>query len=493
MKVFISTSVTFLLCFNLSFGQNRTIVINEFMYDPSPTAGLPDAEYVEILNTNNIAILLSGWTLNDHLIPEITLMPGEFRVLCETSRMELFGQSIPTLGLESWDRLNNDGQAIVLKDHHYNIVDSLIYDGKWISDPLKDDGGWSLELINPLKICSDKNNWSVSLNLHGGTPGFNNSVFDITPDNSAPRIFQTVWLGADSLQLIFTETVNFTAPDPTGVFYISPGPIPFNMSSEGFTNTQIIIFKDPLDSGKLYHLLVKNIEDCENNVMNDTLIQIGIGKEPHFNDILITELMVDEIPSVGLPESEYIEILNRSDKLLNLSNTYLFDETRTYDLPDLQLSPESFYILIPESKTDLFKDYPNLILLEKFPRLNNDGKMLGLYNRPTGLLFSMHYDNDWYKDLNKSQGGYSLEMIDIRNPCGGIQNWSASIARKGGTPGQANSLVIDNPDLSGPEILRTHALEDDKISVLFNEKLHPDCFDHLSLLVDDQDMHNLWT
>jgi hypothetical protein len=84
-------------------------------------------------------------------------------------------------------------------------------------------------------------------------------------------------------------------------------------------------------------------------------------------------------------------------------------------------------------------------------------------------------------------------MIDLNNPCGGMNNWTASTAAIGGTPGTANSINIDNPDLSSPEITSANAYEADQITIHFNEKLHPDCFKDLLVLVDDLNMKNKWS
>ena len=69
MRVFISTSFALLWCLYCSYAQTRTIVINEFLYDPLPSAGLPEVEYVEILNVGPDAIQADGWILNERSIP----------------------------------------------------------------------------------------------------------------------------------------------------------------------------------------------------------------------------------------------------------------------------------------------------------------------------------------------------------------------------------------------------------------------------------------
>jgi len=492
MRVFVSISFALFLCINLSLGQNRNIVINEFMFDPVPSSGLPEIEYVEILNITDESIRLSGWHLNAHLIPEVTIMPGQFLVLCKSSEVYLLNQSITAIGMKSWDILNNTGQTIFLTDDSSNTVDKIMYDNTWISDKEKSGGGWSLELINPLKPCTGKDNWAVSENLNGGTPGFNNSVFDISPDTTPPEIIRSETMDDYSLQLWFNEAVNFNDLDLSLSFEIIEENIILDIVLSGYSEIQRFTFSDPLHKGKVYQMKVKDLLDCSGNSILDTIIYFGLGIEPVFNDILITEILADETPSVGLPESEYIEILNATDQLISLNNSFIYSNSELYILPDHNLFPGEYYILIPGSKVELFGNYSNAMIMNRFPRLNNDGKDLAIYNGNNGTIFSLRYNKKWYKYTDKSDGGYSLEMIDIQNPCGDINNWTASESNYGGTPGDINSVSTDNPDLSRPMVLSAHALEKKSITVRFNEKLHADCFQDLEVFVNNHNMIGLW-
>lgn len=493
MRVFISTSFALFLCINLSLGQKRNIIINEFMFDPVPASGLPEVEYVEILNITDEHIQLSGWNLNGYSIPEVTLMAGQFLVLCKSSEVQLFNQSIIAMGMNSWDILNNTGQAIILTDGNSNTVDSLSYDNSWIYDKEKSEGGWSLELINPFKPCTGKDNWAVSENLKGGTPGFNNSVFDISPDTTPPEIIRSETLDDHSLQIWFNEAVNFKDIIFSTSFELIDENFMLDAAFYGFSEIQRITFSEPMNKGKVYQMKVKGLMDCSGNSIQDTIIYFGLGIEPGFNDILITEILADEIPPIGLPESEYIEILNATEKLISFKNSFIYTNSELYELPDRNLLPGKYYILVPGSKFELFGNYPNVMLMDRFPRLNNDGKELAIYNRNNGAIFSLSYNKKWYKFNDKSEGGYSIEMIDIRNPCGDINNWTASVSDNGGTPGEINSVSSDNPDLSGPMVLTAHALEKESITVIFNEKLHAGCFQDLEVFVNNHDMAGLWT
>ena len=262
MNVIITASMTILFCCHSSFAQVRNIIINEFMFDPSPSIGLPEAEYVELLNVSAEAVDLSGWTLNERPIPGFMLMPGQLMVLCELDAVNIFHQSVPRTGLESWDRLNNEGQMIILKDAQGRIVDSLEYTADWITDPLKKYGGWSLERIDPFRICSDLHNWSVSLNLYGGTPGFINSVFSTLQDKKPPEVKSAECIDVHSIRIKFTETVDFYSNNPDDFFTILPDKQIIQFQHTGFSDTKVIHFTTPMDSGMIYHLYIRNIADC---------------------------------------------------------------------------------------------------------------------------------------------------------------------------------------------------------------------------------------
>jgi hypothetical protein len=83
----------------------------------------------------------------------------------------------------------------------------------------------------------------------------------------------------------------------------------------------------------------------------------------------------------------------------------------------------------------------------------------------------IEYDDSWYGDDFKAEGGWSLEQIDPWNPCGGKANWKASVSGKGGTPGSMNSVFKENPDNTLPDILRVNVPKDSLIELYFSEAL----------------------
>jgi hypothetical protein len=180
------------------------VIINEFFPDPTPLIGLPEVEFVEILNKSNKIFNLTGWKIgdasSDGTITEGWLLPGEYKVLTATANIPLY-TTTSAIGVTSFPSLNNAGDDVVLKDTYGQIIDKLTYTDDWYRDDIKQDGGYSLELINPNDPCSDADNWIASNWILGGTPGYVNSVWDLTPDTISPEVILALALAPNFLEL----------------------------------------------------------------------------------------------------------------------------------------------------------------------------------------------------------------------------------------------------------------------------------------------------
>ena len=106
-----------------------------------------------------------------------------------------------------------------------------------------------------------------------------------------------------------------------------------------------------------------------------------------------------------------------------------------------------------------------------FPSLNKGGERLTLHSADGRIVFTIVYSDSWYRDATKKQGGWSLEMIDLDNPCGEADNWGASENGDGGTPGKENSIRANKPDNTPPRLLRADAIDNQTLILNFNEKL----------------------
>ncbi|WP_116541866.1 lamin tail domain-containing protein [Pontibacter virosus] len=192
---------------------------------------------------------------------------------------------------------------------------------------------------------------------------------------------------------------------------------------------------------------------------------------PGYNELLITEIMARETPALGLPAVEYIELHNPTDKVLTLQGIRFSDATSTTILPNVLLQPAEYAVLVPNVQVSNFTEYGRVIGISNFPSLNNTGEILQL-RQPNGrLIYAVNYNDTWYRDNAKRNGGWSLEMIDVTNPCAGAENWTASNDPRGGTPAQPNSVTASIPDNTPPTLLSVTALAPDRLLLRFNERL----------------------
>jgi hypothetical protein len=189
-------------------------------------------------------------------------------------------------------------------------------------------------------------------------------------------------------------------------------------------------------------------------------------------DVVITEIMADPSPMVGLPNAEFIEIKNVSPTPFNLNGWKISDATSTATITaNFTLQPDSIAILCANSNVAAFSVFGRTIGITSFPSLDNDGDLISLKSPQGKTIHTVNYTIDWYQNEVKKDGGWSLEMIDTKNPCSGMGNWKSSTDATGGTPGKKNSIEGVNTDAAPPQLVRTYSLNNVTIVALFDEPL----------------------
>ena len=187
-------------------------------------------------------------------------------------------------------------------------------------------------------------------------------------------------------------------------------------------------------------------------------------------DVVIDEIMADQTPQIGLPSNEWIELKNVSANPINLQNWRMGDATgQSGPMPNFVLQPDSFVIVCTGSAVAAMQVYGRVISVTNFPSLDNDGDQLYLKNNTGLTIHAVSYSLSWYQNAVKSDGGWTLEMIDTKNPCAGINNWKASTDARGGSPGIKNSVDAANNDQSAPSIKNAYAIDNLNIVIVFDE------------------------
>lgn len=186
--------------------------------------------------------------------------------------------------------------------------------------------------------------------------------------------------------------------------------------------------------------------------------------------ILITEIMADPLPQVGLPNAEWIELKNVSSTAVNLRNWRIGDSGGlSGNLPAYILQPDSFLILCASSSLAQLSALGPAVAVSSFPSLDNDGEWLYLRDATGKTIHAIAYSLSWYNNEIKKEGGWSLEMTDTQNPCGGAGNWTASVHPSGGTPGRANATQALNRDDAPPRLLRSFTRDSLSVILVFDE------------------------
>ncbi len=285
----------------------------------------------------------------------------------------------------------------------------------------------------------------------------------------------------EELQTISTQEVSLYFNEPlspqqaqTIANYTLNGTIKPTIAELTEAGTVRLVFAQNFSAGN-NTLTINNLQDLYGNTLSSPITRnfsfTPPAVTPNYNELLITEIMADETPAVGLPAQEYIELYNPTDKVLNLQGVKLSDATSTTTLPNMQLLPGEYAVVVPNAQVANFTQYGKVIGISNFPGLNNTGELLQL-RQPNGkLIYAVNYSDAWYKDAAKREGGWSLEMIDVTNPCAGSDNWVASVAPKGGTPAQPNSVAASRPDNTAPTITDANAISPTQVLLRFNERL----------------------
>jgi hypothetical protein len=188
------------------------------------------------------------------------------------------------------------------------------------------------------------------------------------------------------------------------------------------------------------------------------------------NDIVINEIFADPTPSIGLPEFEYIELYNRTNTAIDLTDWSITIGITERQFSSSIIEADSFVILIKEGALDSF---PNNISKIGFSSisLTNGGADIVLKDNNGKIINAISYTDKWYNDDNKSEGGWSIERVNPNLYCEGKNNWRASIANIGGTPGKQNSVFGELIYIDNFRITKAFIIDSNKVKVYFNKKL----------------------
>ncbi|MGI4739347.1 MAG: lamin tail domain-containing protein [Janthinobacterium lividum] len=348
--------------------------------------------------------------------------------------------------------------------------------GQWtLARDLKGGRDFVAEAPTPLDNTHQRSS-VVGVALLYSSANSKNFYFDdfLVTDATAPLLLRVATVDARTLDVVFNEAVAPAADLSHYRLATGVGPTTATVSARNPAVVQLTFSQDFASTNTLE---VRQLADLYGNEAAGPLTASfgGVPVAPRVGELLITELLVRETPTVGLPPSEFVEIFNNTTtKTLSLRGVRLLKPggTTAAVLPDTaQLLPGQYAIVCSSTRTAQFAGYGKVYGVSNFPALSNAGDQLVLRGRDGSTLFELAYADTWYRDLRKAAGGWTLELRDPANYCGGASNWLASQDASGGTPGRRNSVAAPNSDRTPPTLLRAIALTASTIRLYFGEKL----------------------
>lgn len=435
-------------CGSVAAQNYGSVVITELMVDPTPVKGLPDAEYVELYNRTSSPISLKNWKLltgtRSTTIPDSIIPANGYILLCARTTLSLlqpFGRCVALSSLS----LPNDGSTLSLFNSNGKLQFSITYTNRWWLAEYR-DGGYSLEMVDISNYCNETNNWLVSSDKKGGTPGTTNSVTAPNPDTRPPSLEQLEINSPSIVTIRFDERLDSNSVH--GAIFELPGRtiISRRLETPSFAAIQLSL-DTPLLSEQSYQLTINNLSDCAGNLTREIKLPFGLPSEPDSGDIVINETLFNP-RSNGV---DFVEIYNTSSRYINLNGWKLGtikdgipDNLRTVTEKDRLINPFSFLAISIDSKI-IEEQYPtrqnrNLLTTSTLPAYSNEQGNVTLLDSKGKLHDHFNYSASYHSPFLNELKGVSLERVDPKKPAYLSTNWQSASAVSGyATPGYANS------------------------------------------------------
>lgn len=454
-----------------------TVQINEIMADPSPPVNLPEYEYLELYNRAGVDVNLDNWTLtigsSEKIFENVSIQAGGYLILADDEALTALSWYGDFYGFSSFS-LTNSGQTVVLKNPDGAVISTVSYSMDWYGDPAKEDGGWSLEQIDPENPCGGNNNWKASDSPYGGTPGASNSVLSSNPDDQAPQLQRVAIVDTNIIRLFFTEPMDSTGLDNTSAYFIdrdlgnpeAAAPVPPDYSSVMLT------LSAGLENGLVYSVSISgDLYDCAGNLLDaGPPLQFGLPEYPSPGDIVINELLYNP-RNDWVNGVDYVEIYNRSDKIIDLYELVLATKNdETQQIETVKNISEDGFLMFPSeylvltTKPDVVKEQyvtenpEGFIRMASLPAYGNERGIVVLATRGLEIIDELVYNNEMQLPLLNTTDGVALERVNYNRPTDDPTNWHSAAETYGfGTPAYLNSVFseaipIDDPITLEPEI-----------------------------------------
>ena len=318
-------------------------------------------------------------------------------------------------------------------------------------------------------------------------------VGPIIIDSVPPSLSSVQVISNNELNVFFDESVEPNTAENTTNYFVNNGIGGPNAAVRDVLDATLVrlTFTNTFSLDQINTLTVSNVEDFSGNAMSSENIDF-VFTEQAFGDVVISEIMADPTPVVGLPDHEYIELYNNTAFPVDISNWTIRHGSTNRIIPSGVIQPDSFLILCTTAAFPDLQGFGNVVAVPSLSAtaLTNSGTLLTLLNDDNEIIHFVNYSDTWYQDNQKAGGGWSLEMIDLNFPCSQSNNWRASNDPSGGTPGRRNSINAANPDNTAPSILAVCQSSSNTLEITFNEPLAENTINQISFYTVNNSIGN---
>ncbi len=433
------------------------VVISEIMTDPLPVNALPDAEWVELLNYSDHPVSLKNWKLiagtSGKVLPDSVIHPGEYLIICSSRVSAEMGKFGKLVVLNTFPALRNSGNSLFLINDLDLTVDRVDYSDSWYGNPVKKNGGWSLEKIDPARNCGQSANWTASIHPNGGTPGKVNSVNAENSDTRKPTIVSVIVSTPNHMEIEFSEPMDTLLLKENNNYLLSDGwGNPDHVIMSGEKNV-LLGWNRALALNASYNLAFGNLSDQCGNLLDKNQVEVAwISIEK--GDVVINEILFNPWPH----GSDFVEITNVSFKKIESRRLLLAtrdDKGQLKSLISLEgtgsVLEQGAYLAVTADTEAVFSSYlttcrPCIRQLPSMPSFNNDKGCAVLLGDSLQILDEFNYSEKMHHPLLHTVEGVSLERIHPEVSGQSPNNWHSASSECGfATPGYQNSQYQAEP------------------------------------------------
>ncbi|MFT5754183.1 MAG: hypothetical protein ACI924_001410 [Flavobacterium sp.] len=291
---------------------------------------------------------------------------------------------------------------------------------------------------------------------NGTTPDlpFNATQFVISAnDTSAPTVAIVNVLTQNSVEIIFSESLNQTIAETIANYVFSPS---LTISSAVYNTTlnSVTLTHTGFTVGSAYQVTISNIQDTANNTLSPAYVSPNLYYNALSSGLLISEIMYNA-PSANSNQLEFIEIYNNSTSTIALGGIKVKDESNfTFEFEALNIAANGIVLLATDkTSADAFYGASFIDLPQGISNaFGNGGENLQILNSTGVIISEVEYDDATPWPLSPDGNGPSLELM---NPNGNLNdgtNWTPATNLVGqsigldvfASPGTFNPVITSN-------------------------------------------------